>query len=76
MSTSPPPLPPKPVRLAPIAAALVVIIIIAFGICANNFQLERDSPPIVSVAIAVEAICVAGLIVLAVIAISRRNRPN
>jgi hypothetical protein len=64
---------PKRTRLAPIAVALVVIIIIAFGICANNFQLERDSPPIVTVAIVTEVLCVIGLIVLFIIGIARRR---
>jgi hypothetical protein len=71
MSTEDQP-PPKRTRLAPIAVGLVVVIIIAFGVCAGNFQLERDSPPIVTVAIVTEVICIAGLIVLGIIAIARR----
>jgi hypothetical protein len=74
MSTPPTPAPPsKPIPLAPIVAILIVVIIVAFGICATNFKLEGDSPPIVSVAIAVEFIAFLGLIALAVIGITRRR---
>ncbi len=65
-----PPL-PKRIRLAPIAVALVIIIIVAFGVCAANFNFEGSTPPIASFAIGVEIVCVIGLIVLGVIAIIR-----
>jgi membrane associated rhomboid family serine protease len=82
MSTPPPlpddtrelsPQPPKRIRLAPIAVVLVVIIILSFGVCAANLNLNGPAPPIASVAIGVEIAGVVGLVVLAVIAITRRR---
>ncbi len=74
--TTPPPQPPKRIRLGPIAAALAVIFVIGFGVCAANLQLEGDSPPIVNIAVGVEIACVIGLLVLMVIALSRHGTPR
>jgi hypothetical protein len=74
--TNPTPQSPKRIRLGPIAAALAVILVIAFGVCAANLKLESDSPPIVNVAVGVEIACVIGLIALLVIAFVRNNKPN
>jgi hypothetical protein len=69
--SSPPPPPHKRIRLAPIAVVLVVIIIIAFGVCAANLNFEGPAPPITNVAVCIEVACVIGLIVLAVIGVTR-----
>jgi hypothetical protein len=78
MSTPPTPPPPQPKRtpLAPIVASLIVLIIVAFGVCAANFRLEGDSPPIVNVAMVVQMASIAGLIAVAVIALVRRGNPQ
>jgi hypothetical protein len=74
--TAPPPQPPKRIRLGPIAAALAVTLIIAFGLCLTNFKLEGDDPPIVNIAIGVEIACIVGLLALMIIALSRRGTPR
>ena len=74
--TTPPPQPPKRIRLGPIAAALAVILVIGFGVCAANLQLEGDSPPIVNIAVGVEIACIVGLLVVMVIALSRHGTPR
>lgn len=68
--------PPKRIRLAPIVVILIVILIVAFGVCAANLNLNGPTPPLASVAIGVEIACIIGLIVVAILAIARRNRPN
>jgi hypothetical protein len=73
---TPPPQPPKRIRLGPIAAILAGILVTAFGVCATNFKLEGDDPPIVNVAIGVEIACIIGLLALMVIALSRRGTPR
>lgn len=74
--TTPPTDLPKRIRLAPIAVILVVILIVAFGVCAANLNLNGPTPPLASVAIGVEIACIIGLIVVAILAIARSNRPN
>jgi hypothetical protein len=74
--TTPPPQPPKRIRLGPIAAVLAGTLVTAFGICATNFKLEGDDPPIVNVAIGVEIACIVGLLALMIIALSRRGTPR
>lgn len=64
--------PPERVSLAKIAVALVVVIILAFGLCARNLNLEGPSSVIVNIAVAVEVICVFGLFVLIAIHFNRR----
>lgn len=70
------PPPHKRVRLAPIAVALVVIIIIAFGVCAANLNFEGSTPPIASAAIGVEIVCLIGLVILFIVAIVRNLKSN
>jgi hypothetical protein len=74
--TAPPPQPPKRIRLGPIAAALAVILVIGFGVCAANLNIEGDSPPIVNIAVGVEIACIIGLLALMIIALSRRGTPR
>ena len=69
--TAPAPQPTKRIRLGPIAAALAVTLVIAFGVCAANLKLEGDSPPIVNIAIGIEIACIVGLIALMIIALAR-----
>lgn len=79
MSTPPtdlPPQPPKRIRLAPIAVVLAVILILAFGVCAANLNLNGPTPPLANVAIGIEIACVIGLIIVAILAIARRSRSN
>ena len=74
--TVPAPQPPKRIRLGPIAAALAVILVIGFGVCAANLSIEGDSPPIVKIAVGVEIACIIGLIALMIIALARRGTPR
>jgi len=74
--TTPPPQPPKRIRLGPIAAALAVTLVIGFGVCAANLNIEGDSPPIVNIAVGVEIACIVGLLVVMVIALSRHGTPR
>jgi hypothetical protein len=74
--TGPPPQPPSRIRLGPIAAALAVILVIGFGVCAANLKLVGDSPPIVNIAVGVEIACIVGLIALMIIALARRGTPR
>ena len=75
------PLPPPPrsrSSLAKAAIAFAVTIVVAFGLCSVTLMRSTNavSGPILPAAAVIEAICVVGLIVVAILAIARRNRPN
>jgi len=87
MSTPPPPLPESVPELPPrrgrstlakAAIALAVIIIVTFGLCSAVLMNSTSamSGPVFPAALAIEAICIVGLVVIAILAITRRNRPN
>jgi len=61
-----------------LAITFAVIIVVAFGLCSVTLirSTSAISGPILPAAVIIEAICVVGLIVVAILAISRRNRPN
>ena len=75
---SEPQLPPRPGRstLAKFAIAFAVTIIVAFGLCSATLMRSTSavSGPILPAAVIVEAICVVGLIVVAILAIARSVR--
>jgi hypothetical protein len=75
---SEPQLPPRPGRstLAKFAIAFAVTIIVAFGLCSATLMRSTSavSGPILPAAVIVEAICVVGLIVVAILAIARSAR--
>ena len=77
---NPPPPPPPRSRstLAKLAIAFAVTIAITFGLCSAALMRSTNaiSGPILPAAVVIEAICVVGLIVVAILAIARRNRPN
>jgi FtsH-binding integral membrane protein len=75
-----PPPPPTHGRssLAKLAIAFAVTIVVAFGLCSVTLMHSTSaiSGPILPAAVIIEAICVVGLIVVAILAIARRNKPN
>ena len=75
-----PPLPPPRSRssLAKLAIAFAVTIAITFGLCSVTLirSTSAISGPILPAAVIIEAICVVGLIVVAILAIAQRNKPN
>jgi hypothetical protein len=84
MSTPPPPLPaiesqlpPRRGRntLAKLAIAFAVMIVLAFGLCSVTLMRSTSavSGPILPAALIIEGICVVGLVVVAILAIVRRN---
>ena len=89
MSTTPTPpplpeneptLPPRQGRstLAKLAIAFAVTIVVAFGLCSVTLirSTSAISGPILPAAVIIEAICAVGLIVIAILAITRRGRSN
>jgi len=76
---NPPPPPPRSrSTLAKLAIAFAVTIAITFGLCSAALMHSTNavSGPILPAAAVIEAICVVGLIVVAILAIARRNRPS
>jgi hypothetical protein len=88
MSTSPTPqlpeqspVPPPPrgrSTLAKTAIALAAIIVLTFGLCSVMLisSTKAISGPVFTAAIIIEAICIVALIVVGILAIARRSRPN
>ena len=87
MSTPPPPelesapkLPPRRGRstLAKLAIAFATIIIVTFGLCSAVLMSSNSamSGPVFPAALVIEAICVVGLIVVAILAIAQRNKQS
>ena len=64
--------------LAKAAIAFAVTIAITFGLCSVTLirSTSAISGPILPAAVIIEAICVVGLIVVAILAIAQRNKPN
>ena len=76
---NPPPPPPRSrSSLAKLAIAFAVTIAVAFGLCSVALVRSTSaiSGPILPAAAVIEAICVVGLIVVAILAIARRNKPT
>jgi hypothetical protein len=77
---SDPELPPRRGRstLAKLCIAFAVIIVVTFGLCSVALMNSTSamSGPIFPAAIIIEAICVVGLIVVAILAIAQRRRQN
>jgi hypothetical protein len=77
---SEPQLPPRPGRstLAKLAIVFAVTIVVAFGLCSVTLMRSTSavSGPILPAAVIIEAMCVVGLIVVAILAIAQRNRSN
>ena len=76
---NPPPPPPRSrSSLAKTAIVLAAIIVVTFGLCSITLIRSNSAMngPVFPAAIIIEAICVVGLIVVAILAIARRNRPN
>jgi hypothetical protein len=76
---NPPPPPPRGrSSLAKLAIAFAVTIVVAFGLCSVTLMRSTSavSGPILPAAVIIEAICVVGLIVVAILAIARRNKPT
>jgi len=75
--------PRKPIGLARLATIFAVIFSLAFGLCTASVisASSRGSGGgvagfLIPTAIVIEALCAIGLLVIAVLAIVRRNRPN
>jgi hypothetical protein len=65
--------------LAKLVIIFAVTFGITFGLCTVALTTNSQSVisgPIVPIAIVIEAICIVGLIVVAILATARRNRPN
>ena len=76
---SPTPPPPRGrSSLAKLAITFAVIIVVTFGLCSVTLIRSNSAMngPVFPAAIIIEAICVVGLIVVAILAIARRNRPS
>jgi hypothetical protein len=82
MSTPPTPPPPElaPAKksrsnLAKLAIAFAVTILVTFGLCSITLISSNSAMngPVFPAAIVIEAICIVGLIVVAILAIARRN---
>ena len=74
-----PPAPRKPISLARLATIFAVVFLIAFGLCTRSFFYSgglgtQKMLPLVTVSVTVEVICLAGLLVIAVLAIVRMFR--
>jgi hypothetical protein len=88
MSTPPPPPlpepypPPPPPRgrstLAKLAIVFAVTIVVTFGLCSATLMHSTSaiSGPVLPAAVVIEAICVVGLIVILILAITQRRRSN
>ncbi len=80
MSSSPPPppelLPPKRKRstLAKLAIAFAITIVVTFGLCSITLISSNSAMngPVFPAAIIIEALCIIGLIVVAIMAIFKK----
>jgi hypothetical protein len=75
------PAPPPPrgrSSLAKTAIVLAATIVVTFGLCSITLMSSTSaiSGPVFPAAIIIEAICIVGLIVVAILAIARRNKPT
>jgi hypothetical protein len=76
-----PPLEQEPIRqsisLAKLATILAITFAIAFGLCTAGVMRNVNNPGIlVYFALVVEAVCLLGLVVIAILAIIRKIRSN
>jgi len=87
MSTPTPPLPESAPELPPrrgrstlakLAIAFAITMVITFGLCSAVLMNSTSamSGPVFPTALVIEAICILGLVIIAILAIARRNRPN
>jgi hypothetical protein len=75
---NPAPPPPPRTSLAKTAIILAVTIVVTFGLCSITLIRSNSaiSGPVFPAAIIIEAICVVGLIVVGILAIARRSKPD
>ena len=79
---SAPPTPPQPKRnrstLAKLAIAFTVTIAVTFGVCSITLISSNSAMngPVLPAAIIIEALCIIGLIVIAIMVIVRRLKKD
>ncbi len=75
---NPAPSPGPRTSLAKTAIILAVTIVVTFGLCSITLIRSNSaiSGPVFPAAIIIEAICIVGLIVVGILAIARRSKPN